>query len=785
MSTKAMVLSTIAISVALQSTSATAQETTGEDSARSSVLEEVMVTAQRREQNVLEVPLSITAISKATLESGGIESITDLRFNTPGLVTSTGSGYVQTFIRGIGNRIQIGADPSVTTFIDDIPRIYASLVDDLSNVERIEVLKGAQGGLYGRNATAGVMNIITRQPSTNAFAAEARVGYGSKDTFDANAYLNVPLTDSIAVNLTVARQTHDDYVTNQAIANPYSSYAALTPEQAAAFGDTGQRAYLLANPSVASTLDSRSEVSHLSDQDQTYVDAKILFEGDAFRVRVGADWTDKDDASGNAWKTVQPSRTYGTYTALMNSFGLGAARLPIDYLFPGGEFGEFEAGGPIHSYMKLKDYGANAKADVDLSGFTLSSITSFRWNESNFRNDVTGSTVPTAGFLSGFERRNFYQELRAVSSGEDRLRWLAGATYYDETIDNSTASILLGNTLAATMARTGGDGYSAYVQGEYDITDRFTIIASGRYIDETKTAEFPAGVVAIYDPATDTVTNGVPVGAASGESTVSKFVPALTLSYALGEGTIYARWANGIKTGGANPLVHPAQTLGEMNALGPEEVDTYEVGLRTALFDNTVQFTSAIFYNDYQDLQVLKSGYTGLAAVYFNAGKTRTYGAEMSVNWRATDIFNIGAGVGYLDAEYTDFSSPGIPELKVAPFDVSGNRMIMAPEWQASLTADLNVPVTNNINFVASVLYAYSSSFFTDDSNQPLTEQQPYSLVNFRVGAKMADERIGAYVSVNNAFDEEYITWGSVAPSAYSVQLGNPRIVMGSIEVKF
>lgn len=788
MSTKPTLLSTIALSFALQAT-ATAQVSEparGSSEARGT-LEEVTVTAQRRAENVLDVPLSISAITAEALESTGIDSFTDLRFNTPGYLTSTGSGYTQIFIRGIGNRIQIGADPSVSTFVDDTPRIYSSLVDDLSNVERIEVLKGAQGGLYGRNATAGVINVITRQPDPGAFAADARVGYGMKDTFDATAYLNIPLSENLAMNFTVTRKSHDDYIDNQAIRNPYASYAALSPEQAAALGDTGQRAYLLANPGRVAALDSVAEVSHLSNQDYLYVDGKILLRGDGFQVRLAGDWSDKDDANGNAWKSVQLSRTYGTYTALMNAFGNGQARLPFAYLYPqSGKFGEFEAGGPIHSYARLKDYGASAKADVDMPGFTLTSISSFRWNESLFRNDVTGSTVPSAGFLAGFDRRNFYQELRAVSSDTEPFRWLAGATYYWEEIDNSVATILLGNTLAPTTDVTGTNALSYYFQGEYDITDRLKIIASGRYIDEVKSADYPAGVVAIYDPVTDRVINGVPVAAASGDFDTSKFVPAVTISHALdGGGTVYVRWANGLKTGGANPLVHPAQTLGEPNALGPEEVDSYEVGLRTNLFDRKVQFTSAIFYNDYTDLQVLKSGYTGLAAAYFNAGKARTYGAEVSVNWRVSDFFSLGANLGYLDAEYTDFNSPGIPQLKVAPFDVSGKRMILSPEWQGGITADFNVPITNSINGVATVLYSYSSRFFTDDMNEPLAAQEAYSLVNLRVGAKTSNERIGVYLTVDNAFDEEYITWGSVAPSAYSVQLGPPRIVMGEVQVKF
>nr|WP_255682287.1 TonB-dependent receptor [Luteimonas sp. BDR2-5] len=754
------------------------------DTART--LDAVIVTAQRRQQNLLDVPFSLTAITREKLQSTGIKGITDLRYNTPGLITNTGSGYTQTFIRGIGNRIQIGADPSVTSFIDDVPRMYASLVDDLGNVDRIEILKGAQGGLYGRNATAGVINIITRQPDPSAFEGDLRLGYGSKSTANVSGYFNIPLNQNAALDLTVARRVHNDYIDNQALKNPYASYAALSAAEAAGYGDTGQHAYLQANPQVAVQLDSLAKVSDLSNQDESFIEAKLLFIGDGIQVRLAADYTDKDDANGNAWKTLDLPRVYGTYQALMNSGGFGSASLPMNYVYPNGNYAPFQAAAPIESYTKLKDYGFSAKADIEISGFQLTSISAFRWNESDFRSDVTGSAVPSAGFLSGFQRQNFYQELRAVSDGEGPFRWTGGITYYNEEIDNSTATMLLGQTYAATKALTGGNGYSVYFQGEYDATDKVSVIGSGRFVEDTKTAEFPAGSVAIYDPVNQVVVNGRPAPAVSDSDSVSRFLPSLTVSYALDRGgTIYGRWARGMKTGGVNPMVHPAQTLNVLNALGPEEVDTYEVGVRTTMLDRRIQFTSSIFYNDYRNLQVLKSGYAGLAAVYFNAGETRTFGADATLNWRVTDIFSLGLGAAYLDAKYTNFSSPGIPELRVAPFDVSGNRMILSPEFQANISADVNYPVSDGWNFVSSLLYAYNSKYYTDDTNAEITSQPGYSMVNFRVGVEKADGRFGAYLSVRNVFDKDYITWGSLTPSAYVVQEGAPRIIMGHVEYRF
>jgi iron complex outermembrane recepter protein len=190
---------------------AAAQDTAAEGSAG---VNEIIVTAQRTQQSVLDVPLSIQATTGDQLDEIGVRQMSELQLITPGFVPSNASGYNQMFIRGIGNSIFVGADPSVATFIDEVPRVWGSMVNNFVDVERVEVIKGAPGALYGRNATGGAVNIITRQPSTEAVAATFRASYGEKDTFQASAYVNVPVSDMIAVSLTGEYRTHDDYIKN-------------------------------------------------------------------------------------------------------------------------------------------------------------------------------------------------------------------------------------------------------------------------------------------------------------------------------------------------------------------------------------------------------------------------------------------------------------------------------------------------------------------------------------------------------------------------------------------
>jgi iron complex outermembrane receptor protein len=763
------------------------------------------VTAQRRAQSVMSVPLSISAVKGETLVATGVTGLTALRFNTPGFASATGTGYTQIFIRGIGNQIYVGADPSVATFIDDTPRVYGTLVDDLTNVDRVEVLKGAQGGLYGRNATGGVINIITRQPNPDKFAAQASVSYGSKKTFEASAYVNLPLNDNVAFNFTAVRKSHDEYTPNRSNNNPYATFAGLSTAAANAYGTnpngfTGAqvRDYLAAHPSLVSQLDSGAKVNKLTNQDFWAFDMKLGFRGDGFKVVLQADYNNKHDANGIGW-TGTPSGQlggYGTYAFLLGfptAFGgqnEPNAVLPFNYAYPNSrKKSKWDTFAAIRSDASVKDYGASAKADIDMPGFVLTSITSFRWNANYFRGDIGGANVPVAGFDTPVFRRNMYQEIRMVSNGSGPFRWLAGATYYHENVKELSLLNSLGIPNAfQQISFIKNNAFSGYAQGEYNITDQLKIIGSIRYITQKTGGTFPAQVVPLPTP------SGVqflPVTADKNSTgQVSKWIPAVTLTYGLaGGGNIYARWARGVKTGGINPVVHPQQLPpGQpQNIFKPESVDTYEVGFKSNFFDRKVQLTTAVFYNDYKNLQVTRGGTPGvIQLVYFNAGTARTYGAEVSVAWQPVRIFNLSANLGYLNAKYKKFASPGVPALGVGAFDVSGNRMPYSSKLQGSLTASLDAPISDNLNAVASILYSYSSKYYTELTDNEAISQKAYSLVNLRAGVKTSDGRLGGYVSVRNLFNKYYKVYGTSFGAAGTVFLpGPPRIIQGTIELKF
>lgn len=723
--------------------SAHAQDAQSDNSGNT--LDEIIVTAQRRAETLTSVPLSITALSGETLDQTGIQTISDLKFQTPGFLSQSGTGYTQLFIRGIGNIIYVGADPSVATFIDDVPRPYGSLVDNFINVERVEVLKGAQGGLYGRNATGGVVNIITRQPSDD-WEMRGRISTGEYQLVEASAYVNAPLSDNAAVNFSATRKIHNPYLENQAVLNPYP--AGTTSY----FGDPN----------------SVIKRGQLNNQDFYALDGKLRFGiGDNFTLTVAGDYSNKDDGDGNGWVQKDNPLNYLVYLGLAGQAGISN---PVDPWPASKRDTAYDA---IGSYSRTEDYGGSAKAQLSLTGVDLLSITAFRWNNSNFRGDIGGAPVPMAGFQTDFDRNNFYQELRAVSTGDGPLRWLGGATYYEDSIDSLIYTVFTGFLLPGpTTSDTRTKNWSIYGEVSYDITDDLTFTGSLRYVSEKKDVHFPAqgGFLA-----TDAHTKQ------------DEPLPSLTIDYDVGDGIIYGRYARGFKTGGVNPIVMP-QAFGDApgSTFGPETVDAFEVGYRANLFDKTVQFTSAIFYNDYSGLQIARAGNAANPQVtnaILNAGTARTYGAEASVTWRVNSAITVSGNLGYLNAKYKKAGYPGSPV--VDPFTADGNRMALAPEWQGGASVAIDTPVSDSIRFVGNALYAYVSEYNHQYEEDPLLEQPGYSLVNLRAGFATMDDHLGVYLFVNNLFDKYYTIWATKNSLGVLTTQAPPRVIGGTLEFKF
>ena len=724
-------------------------------------LEEIIVTAQRRQESVLAVPLSIQAISGEKLSDSGIQDLSQLQLSAPGVSSNAGFGYTQVFIRGVGNNIYVGADPSVATYIDDVPRTFGTLQSNLVNVERVEVLKGAQGGLYGRNATGGVVNIVTRQPGED-LELRGRALYGSKDTLKLSGYVNVPLGDIAAWNISFERDKHDHYVKN--VATPGRYTAANFPSGS----------YLGTPQQTADFFNSAIDLPKgTGDQDFWSVDSKLRVDlTDNFRVTLAGDYSEKKDSSGAAVVNTTPALLQGTFGALLSAYGINAVLQPG---FVQAVSGKFKA---AYSYgdpeVNLEDYGGSVTAAYTTPIGEITSITSYRKQKSYYQAEGAYGNPPFIPEVVAINKRAFYQELRLVGDDGGALQYLAGATYLSTRFASRTDIQYLPPFpfLPSTYANTKVKNWSVYAQVGYDFTEDLNLTVSGRYIHETNHTSFPGTT-------------------SSASLSQSKFLPSATLSYGLpGGGNVYARWARGIKSGGVNPIVPPSAfptTFGSL--FGPEKVDTYEIGFRESLFDHKLEVTGAVFYNDYSDLHAFTTGnlaHSSIIQAYINAGTARTYGVEGSINWRVAPPLTVGVNAGYLNAKYKDFKNDDGRVLNT--FDYSDQRMIYSPEWQLSFNANLDQPVTDAFSLIGSALASYTAKqdmALSSIPGIPDAIAPSYWLVNLRAGVKTSDDRYELAVFANNVFNEGYYVVASHSALGNVFGWGEPRIVGVELRVKY
>jgi iron complex outermembrane recepter protein len=741
------------------------QQSTADQQSQSGGLEEIVVTAERRAESTLSVPASVAASTGQQLRDAGIWDITSLQFTVPGFLPSDSVGYTQLFVRGIGNSVFVGADPSVVQYIDDVPFPYPTMITDFVDVERVEILKGAQGGLYGRNATGGVMNIITRQPSTDKFAAESTLSYGDYRTARVGGYLNIPLSNAVAFSVAAERDTHDPYIRN--ITDNRAPYTAAMFPNGSFVGSPATTAALL--NSYVETPDG------LNSQSVTVVHAKLLVKPiDDFKITFASDWANKTDTNGNGLVSTTPAVTQAGLGEIFGLFGI-ATKFPPGFLTGGA--GKYTTTEGFDASTHLSDAGGSVTAVWSLPGVDLTSISAFHSQHPASEVDISPTTVPVALTESYFHKWFLYQELRAVSTNDGPWHYLGGATYLSNHTDSTVPTVIVPPlSTATTLTYDTVHNWSAYLQGGYDITRELNLTVSGRYVHETNTESFLTPPV----PGTQLIED--------------KFLPSATLSYKFeGGGNAYARYAKGWKAGGINPVDIPSVFPGGLGGVfGPETVDTYEVGYRAPLFNRNVQLTTAVFYNNYQDLQTSAHANAAHPLITFaivNAGSARTYGAEETLTWRIIQPVTVGINAGYLNAKYKNFSIPeNSPVLE--PFNLSGTTMLNAPTWQLSFTGNLDQPLNDRYRLVADLLETHVTSVLFTQSGDPgvlpPAEGPAYWLTNIRLGIRTTDDRFGFALYCNNVFDAQYYVYGSSSlPFGNILGYGNPRIMGAEISVKY
>ena len=685
------------------SVSAYAQEpTTGQDD----IVEEVIVTARRREETLQEVPVAVTALGAERLEQTGAADITALQQQTPNATVQIARGSNSTlisFIRGVGQQDPLwGFEPGVGLYIDDVyvARPQGAVLD-IFDINRIEVLRGPQGTLYGRNTIGGAIKYVTdRIGQTPEF--EAAVTLGSYRQADVVVSGGAPITDTISVGGAFARYTRDGFGTNTFLGQEHYNRDVTAWRLSAEWTPT----------------------------------ADLFF-------RVAYDRVEDDSAPRHGHREV-PSLVGG-------------------YLPPADVY-DTEAG--ITGEQRVVTEGLSLTGDWYVNDWlTLRSITATRRGDTATVIDFDNTPRVDLDVPAISSDNQFSQEFQALMEGE---RWsgVVGLYYMDSTA-SGVFDTLAGNLGLAIAAAGSVDTTSWSVFGDfsYDLTDRLEVSVGGRYTSDDKTGDV---FRAFYLGATRTpLTGGTPrpIFATRTDYTASetfeRFTPRLSVSYDFSEDlTGYASYSQGFKSGGWDMRGDAALTPQTVDGYDPEIVDTFEVGLKGMLGDR-IRFASAVFYSAYEDQQITSQAAAtppavGVASIVDNIGSSTIYGAEFEATAFLTDNLTAYVSYGYLHAEFDEF----ITFITGSPVDISDSRVPQnAPEHSAYLGVTWadelfggEIAVTPSVS--------YRSSFNLFDVSDPVLDQDGYALVDLAAIWNSPGGTFSVGVNGRNLTDERYRVGG-------------------------
>ena len=765
-------------------------------------LQEIVVTAQKRAQNVQDTPLSVTAVSGNSLAAKSVVKVEDLSRIDPALQIGHSTGVVTTFIRGIGNPVTTaGNEASVPVYIDDVYFVRASYpFFALGSVDRVEVLKGPQGTLFGRNASGGVISIYTRDPNLNTAEMSGKVGGANYDTVYGQLYVNRPFTNTLAWNLSVdANRQTGGWGTNTTTGDPTfrEHHVSL-------------RSKLLWEPTDTTKIKLIGYYERARNEQGIY--------GRPFPGTVGG-WPD------------------GLHNA-----GQPVPGFPVGGILPQQKF--YDENTAFNQYDRSHGYGFSGRLDQELGSFAdFVSITGIRRNKELYASAGDYDPSDQLRYNLNVVDHQFSQEFQLKSQAGSKLNWIIGAFYlnalqgFNPTTIHGIGVNLNGIDSIDIVGTERIKSYAAFTQVTYPITHNTNITGGFRYtVDKiagqgTTTINFLPGVfgagpVSVVDQRFDKnnacsniLANtffGAPlVGTCNApnadfEKTTKKPTWKIGFDHHFDQHIMaYFNYSRGYKAGTFNtlPLDSPA--------LKPEVVDAYEVGLKTEMFDRKVRLNVAAFWNDISDAQV-QSQRNGLVAL-INAGSARTRGFEFDASAAVAPGLTLDLAGTYLDAKFTSFknaptycpspvisnaqcvailtangaspaiiASVGNGNLNQIFTDATGNHMPYASKIKlsAGLNYTANLAGTGKFEFDGSV--NYQSKFNWDSDN--VIKEPAHTFFDASVAFHPeAFDSIGFRLWMKNITGVHYNVayYAQASGSAFSSAPGAPRTFGGEVLFKF
>jgi iron complex outermembrane recepter protein len=694
-------------------------------------LQEIVVTAQKRAENLQTVPIAVTAVTGESLQDQQITSVSALANSAPNVQINSFSNSPDSAvftIRGVGVN---DADPYVGTTVSVVVDgvvvgVNTAALLSLFDIERVEILRGPQGTLFGANTTGGVVNVITKQP-TGEFGGEAQVVYGNYNRLNINAALNFPITDSLAGKISVLHSGHDGFFRSINNGRRLGSTDITSLRGYLKYDNGGSYDATLIGEYTRSRNGSQTSVS-FTDPSQ------VLF-------RPGFGTEDGEPTFRRGYSDIVPDRNdRDTYSITLTQ-----------------------------------------NLETSLGNFV--SISNYREYSTDLFSDDDSVPADLLHTRRRTDHHQFSQELRDTIDLSDNIQLLIGGFGFYQKYTLIQAGALNGFVpgLAQPQSqRQTNWSLSAFSQIYIDLTEQFRLQAGIRYSHEktkarSTTAAFvdPSGIATLDNQVPPPGTELVAAGRKSWDNVGYK----IGLDFKATDGVLlYGYYARGFKSGGFTGRIAVVEDIGPYD---PEHLDTFEVGLKADLFDRLLRVNLAGFYNLYKDMQVVQnltfpSGAN--SASIRNAGKAKTKGFELEVTAAPVEGLTLNGAVAYLDAKYDRYDTQALdPNGNLVDVSFAGNRLMNAPKWNASASINYELPVGPG-KAKLFVQDTYTSPKFTNFTNFPQEKTEKINLVNATLSWSPDDERWSIGVWGRNIFDKHYFAQKLYLPGTFSIAgMGAPR----------
>lgn len=769
-------------------------------------LEEVIVTAQKRAESLQDVPISVSAVSGSKMDNAGITNLEKLTAYVPNFsMNQTGISSTIT-IRGISSGINQSFEQSVGMYNDGIYFGKAQLSRlPLFDMERVEVLRGPQPILFGKNSIAGAVSMITAKPEDEFGGSVQALYEPDANEQDYRLVLTGPVTDTLSFRISGLYRDMDGFFDNKALSEDQAQEEEKVIRLGALWDATDNLRVQFKYENAQFDVEGRR-----SEMVQNYVredlqPVPVYNPAAGIPAGFGVDYLTALSTQVATLNTLIAASNAGLFPPTDPRYRSGP---PITgFVSEDGKLNYKRAVGPQESSENDVD-NFMLNVDYQLGESTLTFVTGYVEYETDEFCDCDFTAAPIIdGTYLNEDYNQFSQEIRLTSPGGETFDYIAGLFYqtsemdFDDNISVPRDSLLrlLSNAYQGISTRRtfeqDTDVWAAFAQVTWNITDEWRLILGGRYTDEEKDgyrrqAHFDqAGV----DQGDSSLLLNALFNAFRIEPNEIKdsrgedaFTPLVTVQWdATQDLMFYATYVEGFKSGGydnrsnAHPdpaVVVPGTTPAAVGAweFDKEEAESYEVGFKATLLDGAAELNGAFFYTEYTDLQT--SVFDGVLGFNVeNAGEAETKGVEIDGRWLITDWFTLSGSVAYLDFEFKDFDVAQCwfaqeifqPETVTNPVlgqcDASGERKEYTPEWKGVLTGDFNFPLGDSLEFRATVDLQYTDDYIWTPQLDPRTEQDSFTKVNARIALASMDDTWEVALVGNNLTDEDVLVYGGNA----------------------